>query len=97
MQFSGKRDEAGAGAEAGAGRRVQNLVLLPINATQVEEGEEREGDEKSLATCGALLESAAEFAGVFSVPDCLSVCVCVCVRMYMHSFSAQNATRCKIE
>lgn len=35
LQFSGKRDEPGAGAEAGAGRRVQNLVLLPINATQV--------------------------------------------------------------
>lgn len=62
--------------EAGAGRHVQNLVLLPINATQVEEGEEREGEGKSLATCGALLESAAEFAGVFAVPDCLSVCLC---------------------
>lgn len=79
LQFSGTRDEAGAGAEAGAGRRVQNLVLLPINATQVVEGEEKEGEEKSLATCGALLESAAEFAGVFAVPDCLSVCVCVCL------------------
>lgn len=76
---------------------MQNLVLLPINATQVVEEEEREGEEKSLATCGALLESAAEFAGVFAVPDCLSVCVSVCVGMYMHSFSAQNATRCKIE
>lgn len=77
LQFSGTRDEAGAGAGAGAGRRVQNLVLLPINATQVVVG--RGTGEKSLATCGALLESAAEFAGVFSVPDCKSVCVSVCL------------------
>lgn len=43
LQFSGTRDEAGDGTEAGAGRRVQNLVLLPINATQVvvERGEEQ--------------------------------------------------------
>lgn len=72
MQFSVARDEAGAGTGAKAGRRVQNLVLLPINATQVVEG--RGAGEKSLATCGALLESAAEFAGVFAVPDCQSVC-----------------------
>lgn len=83
LQFSGTRDETGAGA----GRRVQNLVLLPINATQVVVG--WVGEEKSLATCGALLESAAEFAGVFSVLDCLGVSVSVCENVYALFFCAK--------
>lgn len=74
LQFSGTRDEAGAGLRLEPGGACKTWSFCRLMRHKARKGKREK--EKSLATCGALLESAAEFAGVFAVPDCLSVCLC---------------------